>query len=189
MKYEAIVIGVSAGGMNALKILLSALPKGFSIPIVVVQHLDVHSHNYFAMHLSRYCNLEVKEIDEKEPIEKGYIYVSPPNYHSLIEKDKTFTLTVEERVSYARPSIDLLFETAADAFEEGLIGIILTGANHDGSYGVKKIKENGGIVIVQDPETAEFDAMPRYAIKSTKVDYLLNLEDISKLLLNLETNV
>lgn len=185
MKYEAMVIGASAGGANALRHLLAPLPENFKIPIIIVQHLDAHSHNYFVEYLSRYCHLKVKEIDEKEFIEKGYVYIAPPNYHTLIEKDKSFALTVEERVSYARPSIDILFETAADAFAENLIGVILTGANHDGSNGIKKVKENGGLAIVQDPETAEVDVMPRAAIKCAKVDYILKLEEINKILLDI----
>ena len=186
MKFEAVVIGSSAGGMEALRRVLSTLPEKFELPIIVVQHLNPNSESYLAEYLSRYCCFKVKEVEEKERVKKGWIYISPPNYHTLIEKDGSFTLTVEERVSYARPSIDVLFETAADAFGERLIGIILTGANSDGSYGLMKIKKNGGIAIVQDPDTAEVDMMPRAALERVTADYVLNLEDIGQMLINLQ---
>jgi len=186
MKFEAVVIGSSAGGMEALRKVLSILPENFNIPIIIVQHLNPNSESYLPEYLSRYCSLMVKEVEEKEKLEGGKVYISPPNYHTLLEKDGSFTLTVEERVSYARPSIDVLFETASDAFGKRLIGIILTGANSDGSYGLMKIKKNGGIAIVQDPDTAEVDMMPRAAIERVAVDYMLKLEDIGKLLENLQ---
>ena len=108
--------------------------------------------------------------------------MAPPNYHLLIEPDQTFTLTIDERVNYARPSIDVLFETAAEVFREHLIGIILTGANNDGSHGLKRIKELGGMAIVQDPETAEVDSMPKAAVAACAVDHVLSLEEISAFL-------
>ncbi|MEI7983582.1 MAG: chemotaxis protein CheB, partial [Bacteroidota bacterium] len=113
---------------------------------------------------------------------KGMAYLAPPNYHLLIEPDFSFTLTIDERVNYARPSIDVLFETAAEAFKDQLIGIILTGANNDGSKGLKKISEYGGLTIVQDPETAEVDSMPRAALRETVVDHILTIDEISTLL-------
>jgi len=186
MNCEAVVFGSSAGGMEALRKVLSSLPEKYLIPIIVVQHLNPNSESYLAEYLSRYCNLKVKEVEEKERLEKGWIYVSPPNYHTLIEKDGSFTLTVEERVSYARPSIDVLFESAADAFGQRLAGIILTGANSDGSYGLMKIKKNGGIAIVQDPDTAEAGIMPRAALERVAADYVLNLESIGQLLIDLQ---
>jgi two-component system chemotaxis response regulator CheB len=112
----------------------------------------------------------------------GMAYLAPPNYHLLLEPDRTFTLTIDERVNYARPSIDVLFETAAEAYKDKLIGIILTGANNDGSKGLKKIKEFGGLAIVQDPETAEVASMPRAAILTSVVDHIIPLEEIAPLL-------
>ena len=178
MKYEAIVIGVSAGGIMTLNTILRHLPSDFALSIIIVQHQHPHSDAFIAEFLDNRCSLTVKQADEKEIIMPGKIYIAPPNYHLMIEEDRTFSLTIDKRVHYARPSIDILFETAADVFNEKLVGIILTGANDDGSRGLKKIKESGGLTIVQDPDTAEIDTMPKAAIASTKIDYILPLEKI-----------
>jgi two-component system, chemotaxis family, protein-glutamate methylesterase/glutaminase len=186
MEYEAIVVGVSAGGLNAMKIMFSLLPGNFEVPIIIVQHVSPRSDGQWIELLNEKSKLRIKEADEKEKIKKGFIYVAPANYHLLIEKDKTFSLTIDERVSYARPSIDVLFETAADAYKEKLIGIILTGSNDDGTKGIKKIKEFGGMTIVQDPKTAEYSVMPAAAIAAIKPDYVLPLEEIIDLLRKIE---
>ncbi len=178
MKYEAIVIGVSSGGMITLNTILRHLPSDFVLSIIIVQHQHPESDDFIAKFLDSRCSLTVKQADEKEIILPGVIYIAPPNYHLMIEEDRTFSLTIDKRVLYARPSIDILFETAADVFGEKLVGIILTGANEDGSHGLRKIKESGGLTIVQDPDTAEVDTMPKAAIASTKVDYILPLEKI-----------
>ncbi|MBC7607190.1 MAG: chemotaxis protein CheB [Burkholderiales bacterium] len=183
MKYEAIVIGVSSGGMNAMKVMFSLLPKEFKTPIIIVQHLGEYSDNYWIKLLNDKSNLSIKEADEKEKIENGNVYIAPPNYHLMIERDKTFSLTVDERVNYARPSIDVLFESAAEAYKNKLIGVILTGSSSDGTAGIKKIKEYGGLTIAQDPKTAESAYMPASAIAAIKVDYILSLEDIIDLLI------
>jgi len=188
MHYEAIVIGVSSGGLNAMKILFSLLPAGFSTPIIIVQHIGTQSGNIWIKLLSDKSNVEIKEADEKEIIEKGKAYIAPPNYHLLIEKNKTFSLTVAERVNFARPSIDVLFETAAEAYRDKLIGVILTGSNNDGSKGIKRIKEYGGLTIVQEPKTAESPYMPASAIETIQPDYILPVEDIVKLLIELDKN-
>ncbi|HLG40410.1 MAG TPA: chemotaxis protein CheB [Chitinophagaceae bacterium] len=181
-RYEAIVIGVSSGGMNALKMFLSSLNKGFDIPIIIVQHTSPHSDSAWITLLNKGNCLKIKEADEKERIEDRTIYIAPPNYHLLVEKDRTFSLSVDERVNYARPSIDVLFETAADAYKDGLIGVILTGSNSDGTNGLKRIKEKGGLTIVQDPITAESRYMPDSAIAAMQVDHILSLENIAGLL-------
>ena len=183
MRYEAIVIGVSSGGMNALKVLFSLLPKEFNTPIIIVQHIGSQSENLWIRLLNDKSNLPIKEADEKENIEHGKVYIAPPNYHLLIERNKTFSLTVDERVNYARPSIDVLFESAAEAYKNKLIGVILTGSNNDGTNGLKRIKEYGGLTIVQDPTTAESNYMPASAIAAMQVDYILSLEDIITLLI------
>lgn len=180
MRYEAIVIGVSAGGMNAMKVLFSLLPNDFSIPIIIVQHLSPRSNSKWISLLK--SNLPLKEADEKEKIENGHVYIAPPNYHLMIERDKTFSLTVDERVNFARPSIDVLFESAAEAYNNKLIGMVLTGSNSDGTAGLKKIKEYGGLTIVQDPSTAESNYMPNSAIKAMQVNHVLPLEGIVDLL-------
>ena len=164
MQYEAIVIGVSSGGMNALNIIFSALPENFSIPIIIVQHLSARSDSQWIKLLNKKSSLEIKEADEKEKIEAGIIYIAPPNYHLMIEKDKKFSLTIDQRVNFARPSIDVLFESAAEAYKNKLIGMVLTGSNNDGTKGIKRIKECGGLIIIQDPKTAESAYMPKSEI-------------------------
>ncbi len=185
MKYKAIVIGSSAGGLTALRTLLTMLDKEFKIPIIIVQHTSPSSDNYITTYLNDQCELEVKEADEKETIKNGYVYFAPPNFHLLVEENLTLSLSIDERVNYARPSVDVLFDTAADTYREKLIGIVLTGANNDGSKGLNKIKEYGGLTIVQDPKTAEVDSMPLAAIKATKVDHILSLRKIGELLISL----
>ena len=185
MYYEAIVIGTSSGGMNALKFLFSALPVDFNIPIIIVQHISPRSDNQWIKLLNNNSKLYLKEADEKEKIEHGKVYIAPPNYHLMIERNKTFSLTIDERVNYARPSIDVLFESAAEAYKTKLIGVVLTGSNNDGTKGIKRIKECGGLTIIQDPETAESSYMPASAIGSMQPDYILSLEDITELLIKI----
>lgn len=185
MQYEAIVIGVSSGGMNAMKNIFSSLPGDFSIPVVIVQHLSPRSDSQWITSLNDKSALDIKEADEKEKIEKGKVYIAPPNYHLMLEKDKTFSLTIDERVNFARPSIDVFFESAAAAYKNKLIGVILTGANNDGTKGMKKIKDYGGLVIAQDPATAESACMPASVIAAMQVDYILPLEDIIRLLIKI----
>lgn len=182
--HQAVVIGVSAGGMKALEILFSRLKKGCNLAFIVVQHVSPGSDDFFVRHLNEKSQLTVKQTDEKEAIKKGHVYIAPPDYHLLVEEDKTFSLSVDEKINYARPCIDITFETAAFAFEASLIGIVLTGANRDGSQGLKKIKQNGGITIVQDPKTAEVTVMPQEAIRAAKVDHILSLEEIAVFLNN-----
>jgi two-component system chemotaxis response regulator CheB len=185
MNYEAVVIGASAGGMEALKKLLAVLPKSFGAPIVIVQHLSPHSDNYLSRRLNELCKIHVKEADEKEKITAGTVYIAPPNYHLLIEQDKTLSLSADSKVNYSRPSIDVLFDSAAEVFRKGLIGIILTGANNDGSKGLKNIRNFGGLAIVQEPESAEISAMPRAAIEAAGADFILTIDQISNKLIEL----
>jgi two-component system chemotaxis response regulator CheB len=151
-----------------------------------VQHISAHSDNLWIKLLNDQNNLSIKEADEKENIEYGKVYIAPPNYHLMIEKDKTFSLTIDERVNFARPSIDVLFESAAEAYKDKLIGVVLTGSNNDGTNGIKRIQECGGLTIIQDPETAESSYMPASAIAVIKPDYILSLEDIIQLLIKLD---
>ena len=185
MKYKAILIGVSAGGMNALGHILPGLPEGFPIPVIIVQHVSPQSDNYMIRHFNKLSKITVKEADEKEEIKAGYAYFAPPNYHLLVEADFTFSLSVEGRVNYSRPSIDVLFDTALEAYCTGTVGIILTGANNDGSKGLKHIKDCGGLTIVQDPKTAEVPAMPEAALKACKADHVLDLKEITSFLIRL----
>jgi two-component system chemotaxis response regulator CheB len=186
MRYEAIVIGISSGGMNLLKIMFSSLPTDFNTPIIIVQHVGANSNSHWIKLLNEKSNLNLKEADEKEKIENGTVYFAPPNYHLLIEKDRTFSLTIDERVNFARPSIDVLFESAAEAYKNTLIGIVLTGSNNDGNQGIKRIKECGGLIIIQDPTTAESPYMPSSALTVVKSDHILSIENIIALLIALD---
>ena len=185
MRYEAVVIGVSAGGIEALKAILSPLPASFPLPIAIVQHRDARSDSFLAEYLGRLSGLAVSEAEDKEPICPGHAYLAPAGYHLLIESDRSFSLSVDPRVNYSCPSIDVLFESAADAFADSLIGIVLTGANADGARGLKTIKSRGGLAIVQNPETAQAAAMPRAALEATAVDYLVDLQEIAPLLVRI----
>lgn len=180
--YTAVVIGASAGGMNALDTILSQLVPEFMMSVVIVQHTLSTSDYFLARHLNDVSPLRVKQADEKEIIQPGAVYIAPANYHLLIETDKTFSLSVDELVNYSRPSIDVLFESAADAYGSRLVGMILTGGNVDGSYGLKVIKRAGGLAIVQNTDTAEADAMPRAAMAAAAIDHILPLEKISEFL-------
>jgi two-component system chemotaxis response regulator CheB len=185
MDYEAIVIGTSVGGLNALQKILAPLPADFPLPMLVVQHRLPAPDDFLTFSLNESCPLTVKEADEKEPIKPGFVYIAPANYHLLVERDKTLSLSVDAKVCYARPSIDVLFETAAEAYLSGLIGIILTGANNDGTAGLKKIKEKGGLTIAQNPATAESGVMPLSAIRENVVGKILSLAEIALFLTQL----
>lgn len=186
-KYKVVVIGVSTGGAKALKTILSVLPSKFALSVIIVMHRHKDPGSYLERSLDIECKMHVKQADEKEEIKAGVVYVAPPNYHLLIEDDGMFSMSVEEAVNYARPSIDVVFESAAGVYGERLVGVILTGANKDGSQGLKKVKEAGGLAIVQTPETSEVAAMPRAAISTVNPDYVLPLEKIGPLLRKLES--
>ena len=181
-KFKVVVIGTSAGGLEALSKLLPAIPQNFSVPVLIVQHIAPTSDNFLARHLDSLSRIKVKEAEEKEKIEPGVAYVAPPNYHLMLEDDLTLTLTVDEKVNYSRPSIDVLFESAAYACKGRVIAVILTGANQDGALGAALIKRMGGIVIVQDPKTAQVPVMPEATLKTTQADYVLSIEEIPALL-------
>jgi two-component system chemotaxis response regulator CheB len=185
LRYQAVVVGLSAGGMQALKIFVPALPASFPLPIAIAQHVEEHSDGFLAEYLNQNCPLAVKEAEDKEPICADTVYLAPPGYHLLIERDRTFSLSLDARVNYCRPSIDVLFESAADVFKHALIGVVLTGANGDGSQGLKAIKAAGGTAIVQNPATAEAYYMPQAALDATPVDHVVNIEDLAPLLIEL----
>ena len=184
-KYQVVVIGGSAGAMTMLVELLPGFPADFPLPIVIAVHLHPRQDNAHIERLASQCALSVKEADEKEPIQVGSIYLAPPNYHLLIENDRTFSLSIDERVNYARPSIDVLFETAAQVYGPQTIGVVLTGANNDGARGLRLIKERGGLAIVQDPRTAESAYMPQAALEATPVDHVLSVPEIGNLLVKI----
>ncbi|MCK5820649.1 MAG: chemotaxis protein CheB [Bacteroidales bacterium] len=178
LKYGAVVIGTSAGGLDALSEVLPNLRKEFPIPIIVVLHISPSSDSYLTEYLNNMCELLVKEATEKEVLEPGVVYFAPPDYHLLIEEDGSLSLSNCEKINYSRPSIDVLFETASWSFGEKLIGIVMTGANWDGSAGLKTIKENGGFAICENPQTAAVPRMPESAIDLAKPDLVLELNEI-----------
>src|SRR5690349_19703498 len=150
-KYDAIVIGASAGGLHALISILTPLPSNYPIPVIVVQHRAKDERSLLEEVMQHKCHIGIKQADEKEKIQHGFVYFAPPNYHLLVEGNGTFSLSYDAPVNYSRPSIDVLFETAADVYKEWLLGIILTGANKDGAEGMKRIKALGGTTIAQQP--------------------------------------
>jgi len=182
MTYEAVVIGASAGGIHALLTILPALPKHFPLSLLIAQHM-APSHDLFLVeYLDKLSSIHVKEAEDKEVMQPGVAYLAPGGYHLLVEDDRTLSLDADARVRFSRPSIDVLFESASEVFREALIGIILTGANDDGSRGLKQIEAYGGFAMVQDPETAESNCMPIEAIKATKMKHILPLNEIASLL-------
>ncbi|MBD1872336.1 chemotaxis protein CheB [Nodosilinea sp. FACHB-131] len=184
MAYELIVIGTSLGGLSALKTLLGALPQDFSAALAVVQHRHRESDQGLGNFLQQFTVLPVHEVEDKECIQAGHVYLAPADYHLLVEYGY-FSLSIDEPVSYARPSIDVLLESAADSYNERVIGVILTGANQDGVKGLSTLKARGGVAIVQDPDTAESPVLPRAAIAAIAVDAILPLSQIAPRLIHL----
>ena len=187
-KYELIVLGCSMGGMAAMEQIFSVLPKGFPVPIVVAQHRYRTSGEALPSFLRRHSKLNVVDALDKQWIHPGNVYLAPADYHLLIDRGGELSLSVDAAVSYSRPSIDVLFESAADAYLAGCIGVVLTGANADGARGAARIKQRGGFVVVQDPRTAESPAMPQSAIDATRVDRILPLDRIGPFLVELCRN-
>ncbi|MDT4953898.1 MAG: two-component system, chemotaxis family, protein-glutamate methylesterase/glutaminase [Acidobacteriota bacterium] len=181
MAFEIVVIGASYGGLSALQILLSELSPEFPLPVVIVQHRRKDGDDGLCEYLRKRSRLPFIEPNDKEKVEPGCVYLAPRDYHLLIEKS-IFALSTESPVGFARPSIDVLFESAADVYHERIIGVILTGANRDGARGLAKIKSFGGMALVQDPESAESPAMPEAAISATAVDRILPLPEIAPFL-------
>lgn len=185
MNYELIVIGASWGGLRAVGEILAALPADTDAAVVVAQHRRVDTENGgLAGLLQLRATLPVADVDDKAPIERGQVYLAPPDYHLLIEQGY-FSLSKEAHVHYARPSIDVLFQSAADAYRERVIGVILTGANADGAHGLAEVKRRGGVAVVQDPGTAERREMPAAALALTAADAVLPLSEIGPFLYGL----
>lgn len=184
MAFEIVVVGTSLGGLSALRIVLGKLAKDFPLPIAIAQHRHRESENRLGDFLQQYVALPIKEVEDKDELLPGRIYLAPADYHLLIEPGY-LALSTDAPVSYARPSIDVLFESAADVYGTKAVGVILTGANQDGAQGLARIKACGGLAIVQDPATAEIAAMPKAAIAATQVDAILPLPNIAAYLTNL----
>lgn len=180
---QIVVMGTSAGGLRALERILGALPAKFTLPIVVVQHRSKES-DAFANVMGTLVDLPVHEAEDKEPIVAPGVYLAPPDYHLLLEPGG-LALSTDEPVGFSRPSIDVLFESAADAYGPGVVGVLLTGANSDGTRGLRRIRAAGGFAIVQDPATAESPEMPAAAVKDGAIDKIIGLDDIAAELLRL----
>jgi two-component system chemotaxis response regulator CheB len=176
------VTGGSAGGVEALRTILSLLPENFALPILVVQHLHPSDGGLFAQHSLRTTHLRVIEPCDKERIERGCIYAAPANYHMLVERNGTISLCVDEKINWSRPSIDVLFESAARAWDASVAAVILSGANADGAEGICTVKTAGGLTIAQDPTSAGTPVMPQAAIDTGAVDEVLRVEEIARLL-------
>ena len=178
----AILIGASAGSVDALMKILPALPAGYPFPILVVVHLSPNAKSIMSEIFAPRCALRVKEAEDKESLQPGTIYFAPPNYHLLVEEDETLALSSDEPVLFSRPAIDILFESAADAYGEGAVGIVLTGANEDGTHGLQAIDAAGGTCIVQDASQAQAPQMPAAALKRTPSAQVLSLQEIAQYL-------
>lgn len=177
--YQAIVMGASSGGLEAFITILNKLPTSFKLPILIAQHLHQKSDSLLVDILSQKTSLKVKEAEDKEPVKSNTIYIAPPGYHLLVEPDRTLSLSIDDLINFSRPSIDVLFESAAFTFKDSLIGILLTGANEDGARGLETIYKNGGLVVVQDPEEAVMNTMPSAGLKYTKTQNVFKLNQIA----------
>jgi len=181
---SAVVMGCSAGALSALSQVLPLLPAGFPLPIFVVVHLPPDKESVVPELLQAKCELNIKEGEDKEEILPGTVYIAPPDYHMQVERQNVISLSSEEPVLFSRPSIDILFETAADAYGKELIAIILTGANHDGAAGLKTVCDAGGVAIVQEPSSSYASAMPEAALKACPAALVLDLDGIVNYLKN-----
>ncbi len=176
---RAVVIGASAGAIQALSLILPELPGDFPWPVLIVVHIPADRDNILAPLFEQKCRMAVREAEDKEPALPGTIYFAPPDYHLLVEADGSLSLSTEEAVLYSRPSIDVLFESAADAFGDAVTAIVLTGASADGAVGLRAICDAGGTALIEEPETAYADAMPRAAIAACPSARVLTLEAIA----------
>lgn len=182
---KLVVLGVSMGGLEALKFLLRHLPANYPLPLVAVQHLNAQAGNALAPLLNAVGGLHVKEADDGEIPQPGTLYLAPANYHLQVEPGGRLSLSTDPPVHFARPAVDVLFETAAAAHGSGLVGIVLTGAGSDGSLGLKRIQDQGGLTLVQSPADAQCDGMPRQALLALTPDYQVTLAELPSLLLRL----
>lgn len=187
-KFEALVIGGSAGSLDVLlKVLPNINPK-INFPIIIVVHRKQGTDSLLSDLLSHRTQLKVKEADEKEKILNGCIYIAPSDYHLLIEKDYTFSLDYSEKINYSRPSIDATFQTAADTYGDQLVCLLLSGSNADGVNGLIYAQKNGGITLVQHPDSAQVTYMPEQAISRTNVSAVLQIEEMADYINSLATN-
>jgi two-component system, chemotaxis family, protein-glutamate methylesterase/glutaminase len=185
-RIEAVVIGASAGGVEALSALLPALEPDIRAAVFIVLHLPKERPSLLVELFQYKCRVAVCEAIDKAPVEQGTVYFAPPDYHLLIDRGPALALSADELVNFSRPSVDVLFESAADVYRDRLLGIILTGASHDGAAGLAAVAAAGGLTIVQDPDTAQSRTMGEAAVRRRMPDRVLSLPDIARLLGTLE---
>lgn len=176
---EMLAIGASAGGVEAISVLLEALPPDFSAPVAIVLHIPPNRASLLPEVFARHCALPVKEVEDKESMQAGVVYVAAPDYHMLVEPSRRFSLSCDEPINFSRPSIDLMFESAALAYRESLLAIVLTGASADGAAGLKTVRKMGGQAWVQDPGQARANTMPLAALEHSGADCVLSLEQMA----------
>jgi two-component system, chemotaxis family, protein-glutamate methylesterase/glutaminase len=184
--YKAVVIGGSAGSFQGIVKILSQLPKGFPLPIIMALHRLKHVRHGFVEALSLKSVVQVLEPNDKEAIKKGVVYLAPANYHLSVELGNHFALSTEEMINNSRPAIDITLSTSAYVYKDKLIGILLSGANRDGGLGMKNIKDRGGLTIVQEPTECMIDTMPKAALSLTKIDHVLKVDQIVEFLKELD---
>lgn len=184
-RIEAVVIGASAGGVEALGLILPALPAKFYPALLIVLHLPRERPSLLVEIYEKRCALPIREAEDKEPIEPGTVYFAPPDYHMLVERNRHIALSTDEPVHFSRPSVDVLFESAADVYADRLLGVILTGANEDGAAGLHAIHRAGGVTVVQQPDSAKVPLMVVSALQRHPADFVLSLPQIADLLVGL----
>jgi two-component system, chemotaxis family, protein-glutamate methylesterase/glutaminase len=178
---DAVVIGASAGGIEVLSVLLPAIPASCRVSFFIVMHIPRERPSLLPEVFSVRCALPVKEAEDKEPVQAGTVYFAPPDYHMLIDRGPALALSGDEAVHFSRPSIDVLFDSAADIYGERLMGVILTGANQDGAEGLVAVGRAGGRTVVQEPGSAAVAYLPRAAIEAGPVDAVLAIEQLRRL--------
>lgn len=183
---KIIVIGGSAGSFRIVSKILASIPAKYPFPIVVCMHRLRNIRSCFVETLSINSNFRIKEVFDKEKIQASTAYIAPANYHLYINFGKSFSLSVEPPVNHSRPSIDMTMETAAEVYLDEVVGVLLSGANNDGARGMKKIHENGGATLVQDPDTCEISTMPKSCLQLFTPTYVLDVETIIEIILNLD---
>jgi two-component system chemotaxis response regulator CheB len=187
-RIDAVVIGASAGGIEALSVLLPALSRGLRPPVFIVLHLPRDRPSILADIFAQKCVVPVREAEDKEMVTSGTVYFAPSDYHLLVDQGPQLALSADEPVHHSRPSVDVLFESAADIYEDRLLGIILTGANEDGASGLAAVHDAGGVTIVQRPDTARAPHMALSALKLRPADWVLTLNEIAGILQALDAN-
>ena len=188
-RIDAVVIGASAGGVELLSVLLPALPSTLRVPVFVVLHQPPDRRSVLTEIFRRKCVLPVHEAEDKEPVVPGTVYFAPPNYHLLIERGPSLALSIDDLVQFSRPSIDVLFQSAAEVYGRRLLGVVLTGWNEDGASGLLAVRHARGVTVVQDPDTAEAPVMPQAARLRCQPDFVLAPQAIADLLRGLAAPV